>query len=586
MAFVSNDEINTIRSKANIVDIIGSYLPLTQRGKNYLCVCPFHDDHSPSMSVSQEKQIYKCFACGATGNVFTFVENYENVPFIEAVSIVADKCGMELSKDVLTNTKVDNFKEEHAIMELSQKFFQNNLKTTAGVEANKYLAERGITPEIINEFGIGLSLDEQDSLYKVLKKKYSEDKLLELGLVSSSNGNTYDMFTRRITFPLWDKDGNIVGFSARIYRGEKDTSKYVNSRETKLFKKGETLYNYHHARDVAKREKEIIVVEGFMDAIRLSVNGIKNVVALCGTALTKDQITLLKKLRVNVILCLDNDNAGELATMNNGELLEKDNVPISVIRLSGEKDPDEYIVANGIDAFKDNLKNPITFFDFKMNYYKNNKDLNNSVDLANYINEVLKDLNNSNDEILKEITLNKLSEDYGLSISVLKEKLSDIKPEKKEEKPIEVQEKKPRKKDSYTIGADNILYFMMNDGKFIKEYEAKLGFFDDEVRRAIANEILYYYQKEKKINIADFITYASSKDEIKEEVMRIVNDCNIEDELTIEAMDEYIDVVNKVLTTREIKKLKEDIKKELDESKKMKMLARMAELKRGSVDNG
>ena len=586
MAFVSNDEINTIRSKANIVDIIGSYLPLTQRGKNYLCVCPFHDDHSPSMSVSQEKQIYKCFACGATGNVFTFVENYENVPFIEAVSIVADKCGMELSKDVLTNTKVDNFKEEHEIMELSQKFFQNNLKTTAGVEANKYLAERGITPEIINEFGIGLSLDEQDSLYKVLKKKYSEDKLLELGLVSSSNGNTYDMFTRRITFPLWDKDGNIVGFSARIYRGEKDTSKYVNSRETKLFKKGETLYNYHHARDVAKREKEIIVVEGFMDAIRLSVNGIKNVVALCGTALTKDQITLLKKLRVNVILCLDNDNAGELATMNNGELLEKDNVPISVIRLSGEKDPDEYIIANGIDAFKDNLKNPITFFDFKMNYYKNNKDLNNSVDLANYINDVLKDLKNSNDEILKEITLNKLSEDYGLSISVLKEKLSDIKPEKKEEKPIEVQEKKPRKKDSYTIGADNILYFMMNDGKFIKEYEAKLGFFDDEVRRAIANEILYYYQKEKKINIADFITYASSKDEIKEEVMRIVNDCNIEYELTIEAMDEYIDVVNKVLTTREIKKLKEDIKKELDEAKKMKMLARMAELKRGSVDNG
>ena len=586
MAFVSNDEINTIRSKANIVDIIGSYLPLTQRGKNYLCVCPFHDDHSPSMSVSQEKQIYKCFACGATGNVFTFVENYENVPFIEAVSIVADKCGMELSKDVLTNTKVDNFKEEHEIMELSQKFFQNNLKTTAGVEANKYLAERGITPEIINEFGIGLSLDEQDSLYKVLKKKYSEDKLLELGLVSSSNGNTYDMFTRRITFPLWDKDGNIVGFSARIYRGEKDTSKYVNSRETKLFKKGETLYNYHHARDVAKREKEIIVVEGFMDAIRLSVNGIKNVVALCGTALTKDQITLLKKLRVNVILCLDNDSAGELATMNNGELLEKDNVPISVIRLSGEKDPDEYIIANGIDAFKDNLKNPITFFDFKMNYYKNNKDLNNSVDLANYINDVLKDLKNSNDEILKEITLNKLSEDYGLSISVLKEKLSDIKPEKKEEKPIEVQEKKPRKKDSYTIGADNILYFMMNDGKFIKEYEAKLGFFDDEVRRAIANEIVYYYGKEKKINIADFITYASSKDEIKEEVMRIVNDCNIEDELTIEAMDEYIDVVNKVLTTREIKKLKEDIKKELDESKKMKMLARMAELKRGSVDNG
>ena len=576
MALVSNDEINTIRSNANIVDIIGSYLPLTQRGKNYLAVCPFHDDHSPSMSVSQEKQIYKCFSCGATGNVFTFVQNYENVPFIEAVSIVADKCGMKLSENVYKTNVVDNFKKEHEIMDLTQKFFQNNLKTTAGVEANKYLTERGITPEIINEFGIGLALDNADSLYSLLtKKKYSKEQLLELGLISESSGKIYDMFTRRITFPLWDKDGNIIGFSARIYRGEKDTSKYVNSRETKLFKKGETLYNYHHARDVAKREKQIIVVEGFMDAIRLSVNGIKNVVALQGTALTKDQISLLKKLRVNVILCLDNDSAGEMATMANGELLEKENVPISVIRLSGEKDPDEYIIANGIDAFIDNIKNPMTFFDFKMNYLKNNKDLNNSVDLANYIN----------DEILKEITLNKLSEDYGLSMSVLKEKLADVKPDVQVVETPKREVKKEEKRDSYTISADNILYYMMNGEEYIRNYEARLGYFDDELRRTIANEILYYEKQEKKINVADFITYVSTKDDIREEVMKIVNSCSV-DELTMEAMDEYIDVLNKVLTTREIKRLKDAMKKELDEDKKTKIAMQIAELKRGSVDNG
>ena len=586
MALVSNDEINTIRSNANIVDIIGSYLPLTQRGKNYLAVCPFHDDHSPSMSVSQEKQIYKCFSCGATGNVFTFVQNYENVPFIEAVSIVADKCGMKLSENVYKTNVVDNFKKEHEIMDLTQKFFQNNLKTTAGVAANKYLTERGITPEIINEFGIGLALDNQDSLYELLtKKKYTKEQLLELGLISESSAKTYDMFTRRITFPLWDKDGNIIGFSARIYRGEKDTSKYVNSRETKLFKKGETLYNYHHARDVAKREKQIIVVEGFMDAIRLSVNGIKNVVALQGTALTKDQINLLKKLRVKIILCLDNDNAGEMATMTNGELLEKENVPISVIRLSGEKDPDEYIIANGVEAFIDNVKNPMTFFDFKMNYLKNNKDLNNSVDLANYINDVLKELGNSNDEILKEITLKKLSEDYGLSMSVLKEKLADVKPDVQVVETPKREVKKEEKRDSYTISADNILYYMMNGEEYIRNYEARLGYFDDELRRTIANEILYYEKQEKKINVADFITYVSTKDDIREEVMKIVNSCSV-DELTMEAMDEYIDVLNKVLTTREIKRLKDAMKKELDEDKKTKIAMQIAELKRGSVDNG
>ena len=590
MALVSNDEINTIRSNANIVDIIGSYLPLTQRGKNYLAVCPFHDDHSPSMSVSQEKQIYKCFSCGATGNVFTFVQNYENVPFIEAVSIVADKCGMKLSESVYKTNIVDNFKKEHEIMDLTEKFFQNNLKTTAGVEANKYLVERGITPEIINEFGIGLSLDNSDALYSLLtKKKYSKEQLLELGLISESSGKTYDMFTRRITFPLWDKDGNIIGFSARIYRGEKDTSKYVNSRETKLFKKGETLYNYHHARDVAKREKQIIVVEGFMDAIRLSVNGIKNVVALQGTALTKDQINLLKKLRVNVILCLDNDSAGEMATMANGEMLEKENVPISVIRLSGEKDPDEYIIANGIEAFMENIKNPITFFDFKMNYLKNNKDLNNSVDLANYINDVLKELGSSNDEILKEITLKKLSEDYGLSISVLKEKLADIKPDVQMTPPPKKEVIKEIKRDAYTISSDNILYYMMNGEEYIKNFEAKLGYLDDELRREISNIILGYFGNNKKINVADFITYVSTdadiSDEIKNEVMRIVNSCSV-DELTMEAMDEYIDAANGILTKREIKKLKEAQKKELDEAKKVQIGIQIANLKKGSVDNG
>ena len=388
MAFVSNDEINSIRAKADIVSVIGSYLPLTQRGKNYLGVCPFHDDHSPSMSVSGEKQIYKCFSCGATGNVFTFVQDYENVSFIEAVKIVADKCGMKLSVDTF-NSAPQIFKEEHEIMDLAQKFYLNNLRTDSGKDALKYLKERGLNEDIIKEFGIGLSLDTNDSLYSLLSKKgYDKKKLLDVGLINEINDKVYDMFSRRITFPLWDKEGNIVGFSARIYRGEKDVSKYMNSRESKLFKKGETLYNYHKAKDAAKREKQIIVVEGFMDAIRVSSVGIKNVVALQGTAMTQEQINLLKKLRVKVILCLDNDNAGEIATVNNGEELEKNNIETYVIRLSGEKDPDEYIIANGAEAFKENVLEPITFFEFKMNYLKQNKDLSNVTDLTTYINDV------------------------------------------------------------------------------------------------------------------------------------------------------------------------------------------------------
>ncbi len=587
MAFVTDAEINDIRAKANIVDIIGGYIPLTQRGKNYLCVCPFHDDHSPSMSVSAEKQIYKCFSCGETGNVFTFVSKYEGVSFIEAVAIVAAKCGLKLSETTFNNNFTDVNKTEHEIMDLVEKFFQNNLKTSFGETAMAYLKDRGINNDIIKDFGIGLSLDKNDALSTLLfKKNYTKEQLLQLGLVNDINGNLYDTFSKRITFPLYDKDGHIVGFSARIYRGEKDTSKYINSRETKLFKKGETLYNYHQARDVAKREKEVIVVEGFMDAIRLSNEGVKNVVALQGTAMTKNQIQLLKKLRVKVILCLDNDNAGLLATVNNGELLSKEGIEVFVIRLSGQKDPDEYILANGIQAFLDNLKKPLSFFEFKINYLKNGKDLNNSLDLAQYINDVLKDLSESNDEILREITLNKISKDYNLSLDVLKTKLSELKPVTTaviEEKKEVV---KKEKKDAYVIGAEQILYFMMNGEKYIREYQKKLGFFPTEIYRETANEILYYFENNKTINVADFITYVSDKGTLKDEVTKIVNSAIDGEELTLEAMDEYIDVVNKLLVNREIKRLKQQMKNELDVDKKMKIAIRIADLKRGSVDNG
>ena len=575
---ITNEQIINIRTKANIVDIVSSYIPLTQRGKNFIGVCPFHDDHSPSMSVSQEKQIYKCFACGATGNVFTFVSEYENVPFIEAVSIVANKIGLQLDEKTFINTKVNLHKEDYEIMEIAQKYFQNNLKTTIGKQALQYLHERQISDEIIKEFGIGLSIDENDTLIKLLtKKNYDIKKLVELGL---ANNIDHDTFTRRITFPLWDKDGNIVGFSARIYRGEKDVSKYMNSKETTIFKKGETLYNYHNAKDASKREKSIIVVEGFMDAIRIAENGIKNVVALQGTALTTNQIELLKKLRVKVILCLDNDNAGLLATLNNGEELTKNNIEVNVIRLTGEKDPDEYIIAEGIDAFKENLKTPMTFFDFKINYLKQGKDLNKAEDLSEYINAVIKNLGTTKDPILKEVTLKKISEKYNISYDILKNKLEEI-TVKQEEIPINIPKETP-KRNAYSISVDKILYFMMNGGIFISEYQKKVGYFTEEKYRNIANEIQYYYEKEGKITVADFITYVNELPDIKEEVLRIVNEDSNE-EISIENMNEYIEALNKINTKQEIKELMSQMKKELDVDKKMKIAAQIAELKKGSV---
>lgn len=583
MANISNDDIKTIRINANIVDIISDYIPLTKRGKNFLGVCPFHEDHSPSMSVSEDKQIYKCFSCGAAGNVFTFVENYEQVPFYEAVSIVANKIGMKFNANDKEMRKNNPHKIDYEIMSLALKFYQNNLKTELGAKARQYLAERHIDNAAINEFGIGLSFDKPDSLYTFLiNKNYDLKKLTDLGLINVSKSSVHDIFTKRIIFPLWDKDGEVVGFSARIYRGEKDVSKYMNSKETMIFKKGETLYNYHNAKEHIKKEKSVIIVEGFMDAIRLSVNGVKNVIALQGTALTKEQVDLVKKLRVKVILSLDNDNAGELATINNGKMLEEQGLEVFVVRISGEKDPDEYVLKNGIEAFRENLKNPPSYFDFNLAYLKKNKNLNNSNDLAEYINEVLKKISESDDEILKALTIKKIAQEYDLSLDLLTKKLSSIKKveqkiKPKNEKIVFKKEKKP-----YNKTADEILYFMMNDKKYVEMYLKKLGCFNDEIHRNIANEIVYYCDKYKSITLADFITYINDN-ELKDEVMKIVNSSVIT-ELNENILEDYFKSINKLMVKDKINELKEKMKLELDDARKIKLAEKIQELKKGSVE--
>ena len=339
MAYINEQELNELRSNVDIVDVISSYIPLTLKGKNFFGVCPFHQDHSPSMSVSKEKQIYKCFSCGATGNVFTFVENYENVSFYEAVDIVAKKAGFTLSTKIETYKKVEKYPRDYEMMNIALKYYQNNLNTEKGVDARNYLLDRGLSLEDIKTFDIGLSFDD-NNLNKLLEKKgYSIDEMKKLGLVSTK-AEIYDIFFNRIMFPIHNLDGKCVGFTGRIYK-DKSIAKYLGSKESNIYKKSNILFNYHRAKDTIKFNKEMIIVEGNMDAIRLYISGIKNVVALMGTALTKEQIAIIKKLRCKVILMLDNDNAGEKATFDNSNLLEKEKIEVNVVRLTGEKDPDE-----------------------------------------------------------------------------------------------------------------------------------------------------------------------------------------------------------------------------------------------------
>lgn len=569
MASISNEEINDIQKQANIVDIIGSYVDLEKKGSNYFCICPFHDDHNPSMSVNEEKGIFTCFVCHKTGNVFSFVQDFENVSFIEAVKIVAEKIGITLSEGIKTVSKYD---KHYEAMNLAIKYYQNNLRSKDGSDARKYLQNRNITDEIIDEFDIGFSSN-VDVLSNLLTSKgFDENILLETGLVNQG-AKLYDVFKNRITFPIHNSSGKPVGISARIYK-QSDEAKYVNTKETIIFKKGEILFNYHRAINEAKKLKTLIIVEGQMDAIRLYASGIKNVVATMGTALTKEHIKLLKKLNVKIVLCMDNDSAGEIATLKNGESLSEAGLTTNVLRISGAKDPDEYIIKFGADAFDEAVKASITYFDFKLNQLKKNKNFDHVDDVSSYINSILTELNKCKDDILIDLTINKLVSDYGIDKNILLNKL--IKVDKKESIRPEINIKKRKKKDEQLYSL--LCYYMMNDIKYIKLYEQELSFVPNEEYMALASDLLAFYIKYNYINIADFISYEVSNDSY--ELALSVIDEFINNELSDL---EYVGVIEKIknnICEDKIKNLKEKLKVTTDINEKLSIADEIAKLKK------
>lgn len=578
MEKTQDKEIDNILKSANIIDIISSYIPLTQKGKNYFGVCPFHEDHSPSMSVSEEKQIYKCFSCGAAGNVFTFVKEYENVSFIEAVKIVADKCGLVFHGSVNVTTKIKKNQKEYEIMDLALKYYQNNLNTDAGKEAKVYLKERGLDDKAIKTFDLGLALrDSNNSLNKLfLSKKIDADTLYNLGLINRNGSYISDIFQDRVMFPIHDLDGNVVGFTGRIYQNN-NQAKYINSKESVIFKKGTILFNYHRAKSEIKRKKEIIIVEGNMDAIRMYINGVQNVVALMGTSLTNEQVSIIKSLRAKVILMLDNDEAGESASINNGDILEKAGIKPLIVRLSGEKDPDEYIIKNGVEGIINNINNPISFLDFKLSYYKKNKDLSKTNDLVKYIKEIIDSIKDLDDELMREITIKKMSDEYDIPLELLKQELAKVvKP--KDEVIVQPKQQIKKKLSKYNIACQNILYFMMNDGKYIVAFEKELGYFNSSVYRNLANEIIDYYEQMGTIDLASFLALMETKDFLYDEVMSIIKSVNLE-ELDMESFLDFVKAAENEGIKEEIKEIKEKIKVELDENKKIELGNKLLKLK-------
>ena len=571
MANISYEEILSIQRKANIVDIIRDYVPLTQRGKNYFGICPFHDDHNPSMSVSPEKGVYKCFVCGNAGNVFNFVMEYEKVSFYEAVKIVADKIGVSI--DISTSKKENTKKSPlYDIYNISYKFYQNNLNTVYGKEAKKYLLNRKIDEDVIKNFNIGLSLSDSELCNALKAKGFKDDDIVSSGVAVQNGNNIYDIYKNRIMFPLYDLEGNVVGFSGRIYN-QKSESKYINTKETEIFKKGELLYNYHIAKKEARKEKNIIVVEGFMDVIRLSTIGIVNVVATMGTAVTKYQLNLIQKLAPNITLMFDGDKAGEKATNAFIELANGNDSNIKVVRLEDNLDPDEYILTKGKDKMIYNLSHAQSVYDYKLSSYKENIDFNDSKEVSNYINVMIKEFEKIDDDIVREIEIKKLSESTNVSYDLIKSKLKE-----KEKKVIITHKPKNIKINKYEKASKYILYRMINDNNMILYYFNNLSYLPNDTERKLASEIVLFYKKFNSFNLSDFIIYLEDKKELINLVIDISDLKYTEDELN-DNIDNYFDVIKESLYNNQIIKLTGELKNESNSVKKMEIAQKIVDLK-------
>lgn len=576
MEKIPYETILDIQKRVNIVDIISEYLPIEQKGKNYFAICPFHDDHNPSMSISPEKQIYTCFVCGESGNVFNFVMNYEKISFTEAVLKIANKVGISLDYKVSISkpnviSKYDKF---YKMFDISKKYYQNNINTVYGKSAIEYLNKRNITNDIIKEFEIGLSLNDNSLNKLLLNKGFTNEELIDIGLCGNKDNFMYDIFRNRIMFPLYNNDGKTVGFSGRIYNGENE-NKYVNSKESVIFKKGLLLYNYHKALEYAREKRQIIIVEGFMDVIRLYTIGIKNVVATMGTAITKEHADLIRKLSKNIILCFDGDKAGEKATISALNELEKLDLAPRIIRLEDNLDPDDYIVKKGEKAFLNHLNNSMLPLEFKLSVSKKDTDFSDYNQVSNYIKEAAKELDKIDDKIVYELTINKIAKETGVSIDTIKELVSDI---PRKEKVIIDKPKIIDVDDKYKKAEKYLVYYMLKEVDAILLYQSKVTFIKNKTLSSLASYILDFYEKNHYINLTDFIVYLGEQKELINEALKL--DLLELPEYNTEFINEYINTIDDGFLKTEINRVKELIKNETNAANKIALLEKLSDLKK------
>ncbi|HEI8454777.1 TPA: DNA primase [Staphylococcus aureus] len=551
--------INEIKDKTDILDLVSEYVKLEKRGRNYIGLCPFHDEKTPSFTVSEDKQICHCFGCKKGGNVFQFTQEIKDISFVEAVKELGDRVNVAVDIEATqSNSNVQIASDDLQMIEmheLIQEFYYYALtKTVEGEQALTYLQERGFTDALIKERGIGFAPDSSHFCHDFLQKKgYDIELAYEAGLLSRNEENFsyYDRFRNRIMFPLKNAQGRIVGYSGRTYTGQEP--KYLNSPETPIFQKRKLLYNLDKARKSIRKLDEIVLLEGFMDVIKSDTAGLKNVVATMGTQLSDEHITFIRKLTSNITLMFDGDFAGSEATLKTGQNLLQQGLNVFVIQLPSGMDPDEYIGKYGNDAFTAFVKNDKkSFAHYKVSILKD-EIAHNDLSYERYLKELSHDISLMKSSILQQKALNDVAPFFNVSPEQLANEIqfnqapANYYPEDEyggyiEPEPIGMAQFDNLSRQEKAERAF-LKHLMRDKDTFLNYYESvdKDNFTNQHFKYVL--EVLHdFYAENDQYNISDAVQYVNSN-ELRETLISL-EQYNLNDEPYENEIDDYVNVIN------------------------------------------
>lgn len=522
---ISQEVINEIKSKTDILDVVSEYVKLEKRGRNYIGLCPFHDEKTPSFTVSEDKQICHCFGCKKGGNVFQFIQEIENVSFSEAVESLGERLNIKVENSAPTaehHIASDDLTMINMHEALLEYYHYMLKKTVEGEKALTYLYNRGFTDKMIEQRKIGFAPDSSHFATDFMQKKGFDLHLgYEAGILSRNEVefNYYDRFRNRIIFPLNNAQGRVVGYSGRTYTNQEP--KYLNSPETPIFQKRKLLYNLDNARKAIRQNDEVILLEGFMDVIKVANCGVHNVVATMGTQLSDEHITYLRKLCSHVTLLFDGDFAGHEATLKIGQMLLKQQFNVFVVQLPKEMDPDEFIEQYGAEQFQAFLnKDKKSFVSYKLNYYKNEIQ-NNDLSYEKHYKSFLSDASLIQSDIIKNKVFNDASELFKVSVDRLIKEVEQLNPN------IKKQSKNYNQPSiaSYVTNKNEkaecaLLKHFLNDkdifDKFYNDIEDTD--FTNEYFKRIFNILREYFSEHESFLMSDFMSYIE-EDDLKEVLM-------------------------------------------------------------------